>query len=211
MRDDDGASDQAVLEIKYRKIRVLPPIGKWKRYPALTLTVIHAEEVGAPRNRQKITWKLITDLQVHSNREVIEKLQWYAMRWKIEVFHKILKSGCRAEDSRLRTAQRLANLISVFCIVSWRVFWMTMLNRTAPDASPDLALTTAEIRVLDSLWADQAATKQKALSYYLTRIAKLGGYLARATDPPPGNTVIWRGLSRLRDIQIGVSIQANCG
>ena len=211
VRDDDGASDQAVLEIKYRKIRVLPPIGKWKRYPALTLTVIHAEEVGAPRNRQKITWKLITDLQVHSNREVIEKLQWYAMRWKIEVFHKILKSGCRAEDSRLRTAQRLANLISVFCIVSWRVFWMTMLNRTAPDASPDLALTTAEIRVLDSLWADQAATKQKALSYYLTRIAKLGGYLARATDPPPGNTVIWRGLSRLRDIQIGVSIQANCG
>ncbi len=53
------------------------------------------------------------------------------MRWKIEVFHKILKSGCKAEESKLRTAERLVNLISVFCILSWRVFWMTMINRSA--------------------------------------------------------------------------------
>jgi hypothetical protein len=48
--------------IRYRKIRVLPPIGKQNRYPALTLTVIHAEERGTPKNRKKIDWKLITDL-----------------------------------------------------------------------------------------------------------------------------------------------------
>jgi hypothetical protein len=49
------------------------------------------------------------------------------------------------------------------------------------------------------------------LSHYLTKIARLGGYLARATDPPPGNTAIWRGLSRLRDIEMGASIQASYG
>jgi hypothetical protein len=48
----------------------------------------------------------------------------------------ILKSGCHAEESRLRSAERLANLISVFCITSWRIFWLTMLNRTFPDAEP---------------------------------------------------------------------------
>ena len=58
--------------------------------------------------------------------EAIEKLDWYAMRWKIETFHKRLKSGCHAEDSRLRTAQRLTNLIALFCILSWRIFWLTM-------------------------------------------------------------------------------------
>src|SRR6202041_45054 len=110
VRDDDGAPDQAVLEIRYRKIHVLPPIGKWKRYPALTLTVIHAEEAGTSRNRKRISWKLVTDLSVRSRREAIEKLEWYSMRWKIEGFHKILKSGCRAEGSRLRTATRPANL-----------------------------------------------------------------------------------------------------
>ena len=93
---------------------VLPPIGKQKRYPALTLTVIHADERGAPKNRKKIEWQLITDLAVQSRQDAIEKLEWYALRWKIEVFHKILKSGCKAEELKLRTAQRLANLISIF-------------------------------------------------------------------------------------------------
>ncbi|MEA2911475.1 MAG: hypothetical protein QOJ15_3556 [Bradyrhizobium sp.] len=208
VRDSNGDPDQAVLEIRYRKIRVLPPIGKQKRYPALTLTVIHAEERGTPKNRKKIDWKLITDLPVQSRNEAIEKLDWYALRWKIEVFHKILKSGCRAEEAKLRTAQRLANLIAVYCILSWRVFWMTMLNRSSPDASPALALTEAEIGLLDHLVKDkdQKPRRRRTLSHYLTKIARLGGYLARASDPPPGNTVMWRGLSRLTDIALGATV-----
>ncbi|MET4022039.1 hypothetical protein [Bradyrhizobium sp. S3.2.12] len=155
MRDADP--DQAILEIRYRKNRVLPPIGKQKRYPALTLTVIQAEERGTPKNRKKIDWKLTTDLLVGSRTDAIEKLEWYALRWKIEVFHKILKSGCKAEESKLRTAQRLTNLISLFCILSWRVFWRPMLNRSAPDAPPTLALTATEIGVLDA----SSTTNQK--------------------------------------------------
>jgi hypothetical protein len=208
VRDSNGDSDEAVLEIRYRKIRVLPPIGKQKRYPALTLTVIHAEERGTPRNRKRIDWKLITDLPLGSRADAIEKLEWYALRWKIEVFHKILKSGCKAEESKLRTAQRLANLISVFCILSWRVFWMTMLNRSVPDAQPTLALTATEIALLDRLVSDRPQARRKSLSHYLTKIAKLGGYLARANDPPPGNTVMWRGLSRLTDIALGATVGA---
>jgi transposase-like protein len=214
VRDSNGDPDKATLEIRYRKIRVLPPIGKQKRYPALTLTVIHAEERGNPKNRKKIDWKLITDLPVRSRNDAIEKLLWYALRWKIEVFHKILKSGCKAEESKLRTAQRLVNLISVFCILSWRVFWMTMLNRSDPDAPPDLALTEAEIGLLDHLMKDrdQRLLRRKTISHYLTKIARLGGYLARANDPPPGNTVMWRGMSRLTDIELGATIGAkNCG
>jgi hypothetical protein len=208
VRDDRGEPDQAVLEIKYRKIRVLPPIGKQKKYPALTLTVIHAEERGTPKHREKIHWKLITDLLVQSRTAAIEKLQWYTKRWEIEVFHKILKSGCRAEESRLTTAQRLTNLIAVFCILSWRVFWMTMLNRSMPDAPPTLALTEVEIALLDQLVKDRNSHRRKTLGHYLIKIARLGGYLARANDPPPGNMVMWRGLSRLTDIALGATVGA---
>jgi hypothetical protein len=210
VRDSNGKLDQATLEVRYRKIRALPPIGKQQRYPALTLTVIHAEERGTPKNRKKINWRLITDLPVSSRTEAIEKLDWYALRWKIEVFHKILKSGCKAEESKLRTAQRLANLIAVFCILSWRVFWMTMLNRSAPDVPPNIALTEAEIDLLDRLMKDkdQNRSRRKTLSHYLTQIARLGGYLARTNDPPPGNMVMWRGLSRLTDFEVGAMIGA---
>lgn len=190
VRDDKGDLGEAILEIRYRRIRILPPIGKQKRYPALTLTVIHAQEQKTPKNRKKIDWKLLTDLPVQSRKDAIEKLEWYAMRWKIEMFHKILKSGCKAEESRLRTAERLANLISLFCILSWRIFWMTMLNRSTPTALPSAALTETEIELLDHLVKDkaQAASRRKTLSQYLIKIAKLGGYLARANDPPPGTS-----------------------
>lgn len=210
VRDEKGNLDKVVLEIRYRTIRVLPPIGKQKQYPALSLTVIHARERGKPKNRKKIDWKLLTDLPVHSRGDAIEKLEWYALRWKIEVFHKILKSGCKAEESRLRSAQRLANLISVFCILSWRVFWMTMLNRSTSTAPPNVALTETEIELLDHLIRDkeQNPSHRKPLSHYLIKVARLGGYLARASDPPPGNTVMWRGLSRLTDIELGAILGA---
>ena len=84
----------------------------------MTLHVIHAHERGTAKGRERIEWKLITDLPVTSRAEAIEKLEWYAARWKIETFHKILKSGCKAEDSKLRTAERLLRLLAVFCVLS---------------------------------------------------------------------------------------------
>jgi hypothetical protein len=206
--DSKGRLETAVVELRYRSIRVSPPIGKQKRYPALTLTVLYAQERNEPTDRPKIDWKLITNLPVATRDAAVEKLRWYALRWKIETFHKVLKSGCRAEEARLRTAERLVKLISVFCILSWRVFWMTMLNRSAPNASPSLALTTIEAALLDRLVPDlDPPRRKKTLSNYLIKIARLGGYLARASDPPPGNTVMWRGLSRLTDIKLGATLQ----
>lgn len=174
------------------------------------MTVIHAQERGTPKRRKKIEWKLLTDLSVQSRKDAVEKIEWYALRLKIEVFHKVLKSGCKAEDSKLRTAERLVNLIAVFCIVSWRVFWMTMLNRSSPNALPQTALTDPELRLLDHLVKDRGGDRPRrsTLSHYVVKIARLGGYLARANDPPPGNTVIWRGLSRLTDIELGAAIEA---
>ena len=97
------------------------------------------------------------------------------------VHHKILKSGCKAEELRLRTADRLANLIAVFCVVSWRIFWITMVHRAGP------------------------------LTRYIIKLTQLADYLARANDPHLGNTVTLRGLRRLIDIQIGFELAENCG
>jgi hypothetical protein len=202
---------EAILELKVRKVKVLPPVDKQHRYPALTLTVLHATERGKPRGRDPIAWKLITNLPIHSRTEAIEKLEWYALRWKIETFHKILKSGCQAERSKLRTAERLVNLLALFCIVSWRIFWLTMLNRVTESAKPSLAFTPQEIDILARLAADRQRTavrRSPTIQSCLRQLARLGGYLDRTCDPPPGNIVIWRGMSRLSDIAMGFQLGA---
>src|SRR3954469_22447178 len=199
-------SPSSIIASRYHRLQVLPPLAKRKRYPALALTVICADEQGTPENRQPIHWRLITDLPITGVDEAIEKIGWYALRWKIELFHKILKSGCRAEEAKLRSAERLVNLLALFCILAWRVFWLTMLTRTAPQASPRLVFTPLEIRLLDQLVKAKTSSPALTLAHYLTKIARLGGYLARAKDPPPGNMVMWRGLSRLTDIELGASL-----
>jgi hypothetical protein len=209
-----GEAYEAELDIKYEQMQVLPPVGKWKDYSDLTLSVIHAVERGTPRGREKIVWKLITNLPVKSLKAAIEKLNWYAMRWKIEVFHKILKSGCKAEESKLRSSERLANLISIFCIIGWRIFWLTMLHRAEPDLPPSVALDTTEISLLDELVKTKPgkSDSKATVSDYVIKIARLGGYLNRASDPPPGNTVMWRGMSKLNDIHLGFLLGSKtCG
>lgn len=83
-----------------------------------------------------------------------------------------------------------------------------MVNRSAPDAAPGIALPKREVRLLDQLVKDKAPQNpgRKTLTGYLTKIAQLGGYLARKKDPPPGNIVMWRGLARLTDIEFGFTL-----
>ena len=214
IQNKDGAPSEAVLSVSYRRLRVLPPAGKQARYPAQELTLIHATETGKPEGREAIRWKLLTNLAVDSLAAAVEKLGWYARRWKIEVFHKVLKSGGRAEASLLRDAERLVRLVAVFCVVAWRVFWLSMAGRAEPESPPTLALTAEECRVLDRLTPAKplVGTGARTLSAYLTKVARLGGYLARRKDPPPGFMVLWRGLCRLMDIQTGVQLgRGTCG
>jgi Transposase Tn5 dimerisation domain len=208
LTDDRGKTFNAKLEVRFRRMTVRPPIGKQKQYPALELTVIHAREVNCPKGREPIEWKLLTDLPVTNLREATEKLDWYAMRWKIEMFHKVLKSGCRAEEAKLRSAQRLTNLLAIYCIVSWRVFWMCMINRTSPRASATLVFTDTELQLLDHADPKPSPAPKKTISDYLYALARLGGYLSRAHDPPPGNMVLWRGFIRLMDIHLGYCMAA---
>lgn len=206
VRDRHGNMSETALELRFRRILVQPPLYKQGRYPALELTVLHATERCKPPGRDPIDWKLITNLPVISRAQAIEKLQWYALRCKIETFHKILKSGCQAEQSKLRTAERLVNLLATFCILSWRIFWLTMLNRSTKKAKATHAFTPLEIELLNRVAPERRSTgsaRSSSLRSCLVQLARLGGYLNRAGDAPPGNTVIWRGMSRLTDIELG--------
>lgn len=206
--DAKGIPVKALLEIKFEKVTIQPSSGlKRDKFDNLAITIIHANECSnESEDREPISWKLATNLQVEDLESAIEKLKWYSLRWRIETFFKVLKSGCKVEESKIRNAESLSKLIALNCIIAWRIFWLTMINREVKDIPAEIVLSEVETKLLDKLVPDNSPKKTSSLQNYLIKIAKLGGYLARASDPPPGNTVVWRGIKRLLEAQIGFEL-----
>lgn len=205
-RDAQGKEHCAVLSVRYATMTVCPPIGKQRKYRHQELQIIHAEELNPPEDRAPLFWKLITNLPVGCHAEAVNKLEWYALRWKIETFFRTLKTGCRIEELRLATADRLANCIALCCVVTWRVTWLAMLSRKTPAADPAAVFTADERYLLDQATPERKQHAPRDLEFYVRAVARLGGYLDRASDAPPGTTVIWRGFSRLVDLVEGARL-----
>ena len=205
-RDAQGKDHCAVLTVRHATMTVRPPIGKQRKYRHQELQIIHAEELDPPQDRAPVHWKLITNLPVATHMEAVHKLEWYALRWKIETFFRTLKTGCRIEELRLVTAERLANCIALCCVVAWRVSWLAMLSREAPGADPAAVFTQDARQLLDQATPERKRQAQRDLEFYVRAVARLGGYLDRASDAPPGTTVIWRGFSRLADLVEGARL-----
>jgi hypothetical protein len=168
--------------------------------------VLHAillrEEDPVPDVDEPIEWLLLTNTPVASFAEAQQVVEWYCCRWQIEVFHKVLKSGCRVEECRLQTADRLYNWVALMSVIAWRLHWMTYIHRCQPDLPCTAVLTTIEWKALytrihkSTQWPDTVPTVHQAVRW----IAQLGGFLGRKSDGEPGVTTLWRGWLRLQDI-----------
>jgi hypothetical protein len=185
-RDASGQDQQALLSVKFATVVVRPPIGKQKRYEPQQLQIIHAEETDPPADRPPLFWKLITNLEVATYEDAVHKLAWYARRWSIETFFKTLKTGCRVEEVRLTTADRLANCIALCCVVAWRIHWMTMLRRDNPGAPPGAVFTDLELEFLDSSAPNAEPGATRNLDFYMIRVARLGATSPEGTTPRRG-------------------------
>jgi hypothetical protein len=83
-----------------------------------------------------------------------------------------------------------------------------MINRTAPDAPATVVFTDTETQLLDHVDPKPPPRPKETVSHYLYAVARLGGYLSRTRDLPPGNMVLWRGFTRLMDIHMGFCLGA---
>jgi len=183
----------ATLSIIYKPISMPPP------RKLVQLTAIMAVEKRATKSHDKLCWVLLTDLPISSTEQAIEKVHWYTKRWNIEVFHKVLKSGCAVEKAQLETADRLKKYIVLKSVVAWRLFWLTRMSQEDEEASCDVVLDKLEWSLLYRKFnktrtvPSQVPTLKQAMIW----IARLGGYIARPSDPPPGVISMWRGWERL--------------
>jgi hypothetical protein len=122
----------AQLSIRYSRVTLAPPTGK-EKLGSLSIWLILAEEENPPEKIEPLRWLLLTTAPTDSFEEACEHISWYTIRWCIEVFHKILKSGCEVESRQLGTAKRLEACLAIDMVVAWRIHYLTKLCRETPD------------------------------------------------------------------------------
>ena len=116
--------------------------------PEVTLWAVQVVEVDAPADVTAIEWMLVTTVAVHRVEDAVERVEWYGCRWGIEVWHRILKSGCRIEARQLETGARLERCLTLYSVIAWRVFYAVMLARAVPEMSCEVLLEIAEWHAL---------------------------------------------------------------
>lgn len=174
----------------------------------LDLYAVEIREIRAAKSvKEPLHWVLFTTFVVETDEDALEVLRLYKMRWHVEEYFKCLKTGCGAEDVRLMEAEKIIKYVSLLSVIAWRILWMTMINRTDPDASCEAVLTKHEWA---ALWLRQHRREIKlghltldppleppTVHEAMRWLAMQGGFLARAGDGEPGLITIWRGWLEL--------------
>ena len=219
-RTDKRETRLAKLEVRRAQVVLVPPrradgvIDKWwaghpeverlapKKLRPVRVGVVLVDEVDAPKGAKPVRWLLLTSLPVETTEQALAVVGYYRLRWLVERYHFVLKSGCQVEKLQLETAERLRRALAVYSEVAWRLLWLTYEARAHPEASCTPVFDETTWRVLcvaDSPTAMVPVTPPD-LRTVVRKIAMLGGFLGRKGDGEPGVKTLWRGLRRLDDM-----------
>jgi hypothetical protein len=207
----------AKLTVKFGDFLFNPPRNNIKlrkgKLPDLKMNAIYVLEENPPKGEKPLEWMLLTNLPIFNFEQAYEKIKWYCLRWRIEMFFKVLKSGFNVESCRLGYANRLIKYLTVMTIVAWRLFMMTLMARTDPNTSCKGFLTEIEWKVLylKTHKSKRLPKRYPKIKDVVRWIACLGGFLSRKHDGDPGTIVLWRGWKRLNELTQGWNLAIKYG
>lgn len=139
----------ADVQLRWTRIQLPAPehLGQKGKAP-IEVSIIHLVEPNPPAGEEPLEWFLLTTVIVSDIETARQCIDWYCLRWRIEDWHRVLKSGCRIEDLRHRTAERLQRAIAINLVIAWRIMLMTLLGREAPEMPADVLFSDIELDVL---------------------------------------------------------------
>ena len=194
---------EAEMEVRVTRVTLHAPYRRDRKLPPLVVNVVLVREIAPPPGEDPIEWILLTSLPIATVEEVAAVIQYYCVRWMIEIIFRTLKSGCRVEERRFETMDRLSLCLAVYLIVTWRTLFVCRLGRGLPDVSCEVLFEPAEWR---SAWRVVRRLSPPAeppkLSEMVRMVAQLGGYVNRKRKDEPGPQTVWLGLQRLHDITL---------
>lgn len=186
-------------EIRVHRVTLRPPHRAGHRLPEVSIWVVMATEVDPPPGQDPINWTLLTSKPVENLEQAVELIQWYQVRWEIEVFHRVLKSGCKVEELQFKKDTRIKPIIALYAIVAWRILYLTKLGRECPDLPCDVVFAEEEWKSICLIRrGPEGLLKKPSLQEMILLIASFGGHIGRRSDGPPGPEVMWRGMQCLR-------------
>ena len=197
----DRPSREAELSVTSGTCELLAPKNDPSVRGAEAINVVRVDEIG--RDEEPIQWILFTTRPVETFEEAMIVIEYYRARWKIEDWHRVLKSGCRIEERQLRTWARMEVLLSICSVVAWKVLELRELARGTHDTPAGQFLSDAEQAVLEAKYPEMVDGNGVA---YAVAVAKVGGYLDRGSDPPPGWETMWKGLKEVRLLAEGFEL-----
>jgi len=197
----------AQVALRYRHVELTSSAAEHKDTAPLGVWVVHVREEQPPSASKPIEWFLLTTLPITSPEQAEQVLAWYCLRWRIEDWHRVLKTGCRIEQLGHESAERLERAIAIRLVIAWRVMLMTLLGREAPELPAELLFSELEITVLGAFAKTRRLPPPANLGEAVKMVARLGGYLARTRDPPPGHQLMWYGYATLAGMCIGYTLR----
>jgi hypothetical protein len=198
----DRPARLARLEVRFASVTLKAPRRK-SALPDVAVCAVLAKEIDPPVGvDDPLEWMLISTLPVTSFEDAKAMLARYARRWSIEIYHRVLKSGCRIEDRQLGCARRLENCLAIDMVVAWRIHHLTWLGRETPNLPCTVFFEDEEWKALVGFINQTpiVPATPPTLREAMIMVAILGGFLNRNSDKEPGTETIWRGLQRLDDI-----------
>ena len=197
------AARDATWALRFCALTLRPPRHRQREgLPVVTLWAVQVQEVEPPAGVTPIEWLLLTTVAVDTVDDATQCVQWYSCRWGIEVWHRILKSGCRIEARQLASGERLQRCLTLYSVIAWRIFYATMLARAVPDMPCSVLLDLDEWQALYCAFHQCPTPPEEppALVQAVHWIAQLGGFVGRRRRDQPGTETLWRGFQHLMDL-----------
>lgn len=196
-----GRSAREVRQhVKVATVELKPPRRFSQKYPSVAVRLVYAYEIDPPEDEAPVSWLLLTSLNVQTLEQAVEKIQWYRCRWQIEVFFKILKSGCGVEKLQLQSRRGLENATSLLMLVAWRIHHLSSAARhpTMSEMSCEYWLSTSEWKNIYLLHKRaKPPSKPPSIKDAVRMLGAIGGHLGRKHDGLPGHQTVGRGLNKL--------------
>ncbi|GLV54052.1 IS4 family transposase [Dictyobacter sp. S3.2.2.5] len=190
---------EALLQINFQQVRVQPPLhGAWLRKTEIVAWIVRVWESQPPEGQEPLEWILLTTLPITCPSEAWEVGRWYGWRWLLEDFHKALKTGCRMEHHNLQSIEAQWKLLALLTPIALRLLIIRQTAQQAGESPATDVVSQNAIQVIILL--DKRHRSITTVQELWHAIARLGGYLDRKSDGPPGWQTLWKGWMRVMDV-----------